>query len=293
MPIFNNESTSLTNQLIEVLECKNFSEFNSASLMSLAQKNKVLLQFLRASGFECSLKISQEQTIKRTIDTVHVLSESLKGSNYAFFKFLKPVSYVPSDIDIIVSLCDVNEIVKKISRLGYHVEVKEQYCVTLVKGSSVIDLYVHPTIGNVVYMDGSILLMHTTTIDFHGFKIITLEKYAEALMAAAHSIYKEKIYTLNDYFTIKHWVTGKSFKLAKELNCEYALKFALALNYQIEYGQLEMPYRMPIPLWFTGLIRKFNIDELTRATSTNIIKTIINDNRSGALFVSKLTRKTY
>ncbi len=280
-------------QLINILEGKNSSESNCNSLTFLAVKNKVLLHFLRVTGWNNLLRASQEQAINTTINTVHVLSDLLEGSNYAFFKFLKPMNYVPSDIDILVNLCDVEEFVKKISRLGYNVAVKEQYCVTLIKGSSVIDLYVHPTIGNVIYLAGDVLLRHTTKLEFHGFDVITLEKYAEVLMAAAHAIYKEKLYTLNDYFTIKTWVTPKSFSLAKELNCEYALDFALELNQKVDNANINLPYRVPLALWFTILMKKWCNDEFTRATSTNILKTMLYDRRFVDLTVSKLTRTTY
>lgn len=32
-------------------------------------------------------------------------------------------------------------------------------------------------------------------------------RYAEALVVAAHAIIKERIYTLNDYFTTQKWTT--------------------------------------------------------------------------------------
>ncbi|MBS7610486.1 hypothetical protein KEJ19_08060, partial [Candidatus Bathyarchaeota archaeon] len=62
----------------------------------------------------------------------------------------------------------------------------------------------------------------------------TLEPYAEALMAASHAICKEQIYTLNDYFIVKKWTTGRSFKLAEELRCTQALEVSIKLIIKTE-----------------------------------------------------------
>jgi hypothetical protein len=51
--------------------------------------------------------------------------------------------------------------------------------------------------------------------EFNGVEVVSLESYAEALVSAAHAVYKERIYTLNDYFTVKEWTTEETFKLAK------------------------------------------------------------------------------
>jgi len=38
-------------------------------------------------------------------------------------------------------------------------------------------------------------------------------------MAASHAIYEERIYTLNDHFTVEKWASEKALKLAQELKC--------------------------------------------------------------------------
>jgi hypothetical protein len=66
-----------------------------------------------------------------------------------------------------------------------------------------VDVYVHPTLGDVIDMDGQEFLSHVRVMDFKGLRIKSLESYAEALVSAAHAVYNERIYTLNDYFTVK------------------------------------------------------------------------------------------
>jgi len=67
-------------------------------------------------------------------------------------------------------------------------------------------------------------------------------------VVAAHAIHKEGIYILNHYFTVERWLSNRSFKSAEELNCKYALKFAMSLNNRIERGSLNTPYKIPMPL---------------------------------------------
>jgi len=129
-------------------------------------------------------------------------------------------------------------------------------------------------------------------MEFNGAEIRSLEGYAEALVAASHAIYKERIYTLNDYFTVEKWTSKKTLKLAQELKCEEALKTAINLNRKIRLGTLETPYKVPAPTWLAILIRKLQTDGLTRATSTGMLKTLTNK-RIGELLTSKLTRETY
>ena len=281
-----------TRQLIDVLE-KHLVPFGlSEDLQRLAFKNKVLLEFLTILNIGGSVRVEQETRLSQTIVAARVLARCLDGLNYAFFKFVKPVKYAPADIDLIVGMEDSFSVVKRIESLGYRVVVAEPYCATLVKGVSIVDVYVHPTIGGIVYLDGAKLLRHVQTVEFNGFKIPVLEPYVEAVVACAHAVYKEKLFTLNDYFTVRNFVTLKSRKLAKELNCQYAIDFVLSLNNKIENNLLSMPYSFPAPLWFTVLLQKVFSDNLTRATCPKILQALA-DKRAGTQITSKLTRETY
>jgi len=135
-------------------------------------------------------------------------------------------------------------------------------------------------------------LEHASTREFSGVEIKALENYAEAVIAASHAIYKERIYTLNDFFTVEEWASRKAMRLAQELNCEHVLEFAVNLNRRIRLGLIEMPYKIPLPLWLSMLLQKFQSDDLTKATLTNVLKTLTNK-RAGKLLMSKFIRETY
>jgi hypothetical protein len=283
---------SLTAELLKAAVYSTKPDVNLATLLAHARKNKILLHVLRALNIEGPLRNQQELSIRKIVEVVQTLSKLLREYNYAFFKLIKPVSYVPADVDLLIDEGQAEKAALQIMHLGYTVAVKDPYCITLTRGDSIIDLYVHPSLGGVIIIDGQRLLEHKCPMEFNGAEIMSLERYAEALVTASHAIYKERIYTLNDYFTVERWVSKKTVKLAQEFRCEEALKIAINLNKKIRLGILETPYKIPLPIWLAILTRKLRRDSLTRATSINMLKTLVNK-RTGKLLTSKLMRETY
>ncbi|MEM2301395.1 MAG: hypothetical protein QXR14_04200, partial [Sulfolobales archaeon] len=262
---------TLTKRIIDVLDGRGHSlDIDPVMLVEFASRNKVLLHVLRILNIEGSLRASQERAMMRVVEVIRVLSKILRGYDYAFFKLVKPVSYVPADIDLLVRADQAKKITKTIAGLGYRLVVKDPYCITLAKGGSMIDLYTQPSVGGIIFIDGQKLLDHTGIAEFSGVEARVLEKYAEALVTASHAIYKEQIYTLNDYITTKSWISAKSLKLAEELKCKSALKLSIKINHMIERGALETPYKLPPPLWLINMIHKFREDPLTRTTLAHI-----------------------
>jgi hypothetical protein len=289
--IIDKKGTALKD-IIKIIEGNNTSQMITDSIIDKASKNKILLHVIRAFNIQGPLRQSQELRMRRITEDVNILSKLLKGYDYAFFKLIKPVSYVPADVDVLINANQVGKTAKQIVGLGYRVAVKDPYCLTLTRGDSIVDLYVHPSLGGAIFIDGQKLLEHKSIKAYNGVEVNALESYAEALPVAAHAIYKEKIYTLNDYFTIKEWVSAKSFKLAEELICKHALKLALSLNEKIEKGFIDMPYKVPTPLWLALLFQKIHEDKVTRTTSINILKELLNQSSCKAM-ISKFTRESY
>jgi hypothetical protein len=283
---------SLTTKLLNAAVYCTKPDVNLASILSHARKNKILLHLLRTYNIEGALREQQELSIRKIVEIVQNLSKLLKEYNYAFFKLIKPVSYVPADIDLLIDESQAEKVAHEIMLLGYTVAVKDPYCISLTKGDSIIDLYIHPSLGGAIIIDGQRLLEHRCLEEFNGVEIISLESYAEALVTASHAIYKERIYTLNDYFTIEEWADEKAFQLAEELKCKAALKFATKLNEAISKGLVETPYKIPLLTWSDLLTRKILKDPQTRSTIKNLI-TILGSRRKLKLLTSKFTRESY
>ncbi|MCR6668675.1 MAG: hypothetical protein NDF51_01610 [archaeon YNP-WB-040] len=160
------------------------------------------------------------------------------------------------------------------------------------KSDSIIDLYVHPSLGGMIFIDGGKLLEHRCLREFDGVEIISLKSYAEALVSVTHAVYKERIYTLNDYFTVKEWATEETFKLAKKLKCTSSLNLAVKINEGIEKGFIEVPYKIPLSIWVNLLAKKVLKDPLARSTSRNLLMAF-GSKRGLKLLISKFTRESY
>ncbi|WP_048813433.1 hypothetical protein [Desulfurococcus mucosus] len=260
--------------------------------LELASLNKVKLQFLRSIDSRDEERRREEARYAVFLRELESVSRALKGVEHAFIKLRKPVAYVPSDIDLLLSPSSLRSAVSRLRDLGYSIIVKEPYCVTLVRKTSIVDLYVHPTIAGVIYAEGSRLLSYTETAGFNGVEVKVLERDAEAVLAVAHALYKERVYTLNDYFTVEKWLSNRSLKIAKELKALEAVSLAATLNQQVREGSIVLPYRLPMPRWITLLARKTWRDPLFTSTITKAAG-YIPSKRFGRQVVSKLTRLGY
>lgn len=201
---------------------------------------------------------------------LEVSSEPLRGLDYAFYKFRKPLEHV--SVDVLVHYEHLLKAIKALASKDFRIEVSESYTVTMVKGGTIVDLYTHPSFAWIVYLDGERLLEETETIDmnFTSVEAKALTKDAEVIVTAAHAIYKEHIYLLADYYVVKYWLNNRALSLARELGAEEVVKTALRLNEQIERGQIEASVKLkPI---MEILARKFeelqnNNDKCTKTYS--------------------------
>lgn len=263
-----------------------------ARCVEVASKNKVLLHFLRTLDVRVDARPREEARYRRFLEYLRIVVGALEGLNYVFIKLRKPVVYVPADIDVLVDGGQVSEAVHRLMRWGFRVEVLEPYCATMVHGDAVVDLYVYPTLGGMIYLNAGKLLEHRVFAEFNGIEIPVLETYVEALLAIAHALYKERIYTLNDYVTVKSWFSRKTIRLAEELQCLNAVEEAFIIHRLVEEHNLALPYKIPLTGWIRLLGSKISHDKLARSTLPNLFRAL-RDRRFGKLVISKMTRKTY
>ncbi len=260
--------------------------------VDVASKNKVLLQFLRASGTHNDLRFREELRYRRFLKALKLVSDALDGLPYSFIKLRKPVRYVPSDIDVLIDIDSIRDAYLRLKALGFHAEVLEPYTLTVTKGGIIVDLYVHPTVAGVIYADGNELLRHKELIDFEGIRIPALRTYAEALITAAHAVYKEGIYTLNDYVTVRRWLSKETIELAEGMSCTEAIREAIAINKSIGKQGKTLSHKIPLGRWLAILNHKALKGLETRATILNLAKAV-RDRRFGEQIKSKLTWETY
>lgn len=261
------------------------------ALLTHAHKNKVDLELLRRLNLVNEERRLLETRRKLMLSLARQVEEALRGLNHAFIKLRKPLSYVPADIDVLVDRNCVAEAMRRLQALGFKLEVREPYSVTLVR-RGILDVYVHPNVANMVFLDGFKLLRHTEKVVVEGVELTTVKTYAEAVVTAAHAIYKEQIYTLNDHYVVKSWAGQEAFKLARELKATSALQAALLLSSLIEEGKLEAPYKLPLHLSLQALAWKVIKDPASRSTLTKVLDKL-RDPRLLGHVKARLTRTTY
>ena len=265
---------------------------NIGELVKIAAKNKVLLQFLRVTQLDRNLLLLEEAKYRKFLENLALTQETLKDLDHVFIKLRKPVAYVPSDIDILIPRNLISKAVHRLMEKGFRIEVAEPYCITMTRNKAIIDLYVYPTLGGMIYVNTDKLFEYKEAIEFNGVEIQTLSPSAEALVTMSHSIYKERIYTLNDYITTSKWISKKTLELAEELKCIKALTTCMEINKLVDSRKLILPYKIPLPLWIKILTNKVIEDDITRATTINLLKSL-RDRRAGKQIVSKLIRQSY
>jgi hypothetical protein len=286
----NNSSKSLTTLLLESIK-QGVPKASLKTLIKHASQNKVLLELLRRLNIDNELRRKQEEARTRIINEANRIANVLEGLDYAFFKLAKPVAYVPADIDILIDSDHVWCALEKLAKLGYRIVVKEPYTITL-KGTVLVDLYTYLSVANMVYLDSQKLLDRIGIIEMDGVPLPTLEKPIEALVTAAHAVYKEGIFTLNDHITITGWITQKTLAVAKQLHAQYAITLAMSLAAQVEKRELEIPYKLPAPYHIYILLLKAINDSQFRVTLPKILAKL-EDKRTLKLIKVRVKRKTY
>lgn len=261
-------------------------------VLECARLNKVLLQFFRTTKIKGKLAEKEENKMANIIKNVEELAATLDDVNCVFYKLIKPVAYVPGDIDILISRRDLKKAIYRLRHLGFKTKLVDPYCLTVIRSTIIVDLYIHPALGGMIYLDGEKLLQHITNTQYYTIQIPTLEKFAEALVTAAHALIKEGIYTFNDYLTIKKWANDKTQALAESLKCRPVLEFATKLNEAVEKGVITLPYKLSVTKHVKILLQKIIQDSLTKTTSSNLLKTLTTGHGLEQLKL-KLMRKTY
>lgn len=281
---------SLTQSLIRAIETGEVAK-PAQELVDHAAKNKVLLEFLRRVDVAGSLREREEERYAAVVRAAADVAEKLSGLNYALMKFAKPIAYVPADIDVLVAAEDAPRALERVEGLGYEVVVREPYCVTLA-GSAIVDVYVHPCLANVPYMDGRKLLEHVREVELDGVRARALAPEAEVAVAAAHAVYKEQVFTLNDYFTVKSWLSPGAVRIARETRTDRALALAVSLVERVGRGELEAPHRIGVAPAALLLTSKLARDAAVRASAIRALAKL-RDARLGAHLKSRLVRETY
>jgi len=288
--------------------------FLTQELFSLARLNKVQLLYAQSTATVAEdLMNKHTQTIQTIIEVAHILNTN--NINYAVFKTIKPFISTPSDIDILVPDVDLQRAKILLSKQGYSNVTKDRFCITMQKKTNV-DLYLHPSVANIPYLNREILMRYKHVTDLQGSKISVLSNEAEFIAVSSHSFYKEQMVTLNDFITLAILAEigdlKKISEIAEELIVCDAVLMVLAVcknimqDFQVPLKLLglietmdpphidvaKMPYKFPLRAVLKTMLNKIRTDRQTREYFPKAILADLSKRHILDVF-KHLTRETY
>ena len=193
---------------------------NITNFLKLAEKNKIPLLFLREAASKIELEATKtmllkyEEKYERSIELTKFVASAFKKSdiNYTFFKTMKPFPYVPSDVDVLFwTNSDLKKAVRTLTGEGCKVLAEDTYGVTMFSPlhDLNIDLTTQIAVSGLIYVNKESLVNHTRELEFYGTTVKTLNSPADLVVVTAHSIFKEQMFTLSDYYFLvmfkQHW----------------------------------------------------------------------------------------
>lgn len=216
-------------------------------LLHYSFKNRLPLLYLEAIGQMKESRIFREihnQQIARYTETFEALtriSQTLQKANinYAIFKTLRPYISTTVDIDIIIfgTTLDYERAIKAVKRKEYLMLARGPQSTTFEDPRIKIgvDLYDEVAVSHIIYLDKDRLECHVTTRDLpNGLQIKTLTCEADLIAIIAHSIIKENMYTISEYYTYMYYLEKMDadcfIKLAKNTHLNHSTRTHTALT---------------------------------------------------------------
>lgn len=297
--------------------------------LTLSERNKIPLLLLNSvKGYlkhrtveEGHARYSERHA--RTLKTITIISEIMdeQGLNYAFFKTLKPFPFTPSDVDVLFRTeSELRDAEALLASKGLRPLDRDQYGLTLHHPTlnMNVDMTSQVAVAGLVYLDKALLFRHSRTITLNGQKVVSLSPEADLAAIAAHSLYKEQIYNLSDFYTfaMQPGLLRRSCEISKELKVSYALELALKLTYHIaskafgtenrlaqeiasicrvEEKPLSvsgLPFKYPLKPVMKAIFKKLLEDDVTRSSIPKAIRYFIRPKFVGQLW-SHIVREGY
>jgi len=187
-------------------------------LSCLSSRNRMLFFYLhkidpKNLGKLSSLYKKEQTNYTRTNHAIARASQILTDANieHAFFKTIRPYISTTVDLDILIfgGNGDYTKSVKVMKNVGYKLVTHGPRSTTLLdKEANIgIALYSEVAVSFIIYIDKRTLSSCVTTTKLpNGEYVKILKPEADLSCIIAHSIIKEQMYTLSEYFTFIHYL---------------------------------------------------------------------------------------
>jgi len=193
-------------------------------LTSIASKNRILYFYLTMTGSKPHDKLlhifyKEQAKFRRTNYLISRISKILTegGIEYAFFKTIRPYISTTVDLDILI-FGESEEYIKSITAIknaGYKLLTYGPLSTTFLdeEANIGIDLYREVAVSFITYIDKKTLYPYITTMKLsNGEKVKILKPEADLACIIVHSVIKEQMYTLSEYYTFIYYLKQMNIK---------------------------------------------------------------------------------
>ena len=272
---------SLTHQFLKLVSSPSVSdnpEFDaqdSSELYRYAIKNRLPLLYLQALKSLDKLQVLREkynELIERYVHSqtaICRISELLDktGISYAFFKSIRPYKEVTVDIDILIFGSDYEDTLRILRDHDYAFLGDGPLSTTFRDNDAKINLDIYNEVGvsNIVYLDKEALADFVGKRELpNGATVSSLDPEADLLALIAHSVIKEQMYVLSEYYTTLYYLADMKeegldsfLSLTDKCKIRSAVKTHLGIT-----ALLHQEAHSFVPVGLMRLVKKLNMDSL-------------------------------
>jgi hypothetical protein len=261
------------------------NEEDLLKLLPLAIENKVPLFFLERAVALCKNSKSLETHYQTFLEKSQSFS-SLMGevsnilakaqTDYVVFKTFRPFPFVTVDADILFFTREEFWRAHRELRRAYKLGGFGAYSITLYDQQRDInlDLHLDIAVSRLVYMNIQLLRKYMTKVSVNGSQLSVLTPPAAIVTVLSHSLYKEQMLTLSDYYTTLIQILKMTSNerralvdLAEQLNLGLSLK--LALNLIDSLTKMTFRRTSPVIMDIAEMIQIDEIEERAMQMSIN------------------------
>jgi hypothetical protein len=240
-----------------------------------ALKNRMALLYLESLkklGKLGSLQKEHDKLIgeyAKTEKTIYRVSKMLDRAsiNYTFFKSIRPYRESTVDVDILVFGSKYEEVIRAMQSAGYKFLGYGPLSTTFRDKEARMDLDIYDEVGvsHIIYLDKDLL---TKFVGYrklsNGDVVRCLIPEADLLAVIAHSVVKEQMYVLSEYYTTLHYLAAMKreamdsfLSLIDKCRMRLAVKTHLGITALLHHGA-----HSSMPVILMQLLRKLELDRL-------------------------------
>lgn len=194
---------NLVNEKNETKHLLQIADINKVHLLYIESAIKLLKECSQLQFIHSVYRQKYKKVLSSIMDVAKILNDS--GIQYAVFKTLKPFPTVPSDVDLLAfEDKGLNKAHHLLRMRGYKIVKVGPNSITLKnpKLDFKIDMHKEIAVSHLIYIDKHELENYLEIKYMGGIPIVVFSQEVDTLISMNHSIYKEQIYTLADFYNI-------------------------------------------------------------------------------------------